>query len=268
MDELIKSEVIPHSGLVYLSRTRALHHDEVNLTYHKQLVTVEELRRTANAKLTILAALTEAAARNLMDVLYPGDEKPHWNNNYLFDGYFKTKEEMIQNPKKFRAQHTEGSTANLKRTDKTRNAEIERVNNTIEAKQDEINATLVMVVMSNITKVIDDEIARHNKEVKDRLKKWVLDDGINEDWIVDNLYTEEQKAIHAMNNEQEKALYERIKALQAEHADVTQQKNRRRRSVFQKAVLEWTANIPELHTYVEELDIEKAHDRQLTFLTL
>jgi hypothetical protein len=268
MEELIKVEVIPHTGLSYLYRTRTLHHDEVEIKYSKQLVTVEELRRRSYARLTVVASLTEATGRKLMDIFYPEGEQPHWNSDKLFDGYFKTKEDMITNPKRFHAQHSEPSTANLKRTDKTRDAEIERVNSIIEAEQDNINARLVESAMIKVTEKIDAEMEAHNKEVREKIKHWLMQDGINEDWIINNLYSNEQRDNHRLDEMRAEDLYKHIKEFQEEYSSVVNQKNTRKRTVFKENLLTWAANAPELVSFIDELDINQAHDREIRFLSL
>jgi hypothetical protein len=266
--DLIRKVNVEHTDLYYLSRTRAVKDDEVDMSYqHREVPEDYNYSHETWGYLSVSVNPNLELSKYLLDLFHPeGDGIP--TGCPLFDSYFHQREKVIENPKVFICDYKEKSTVNLKRSDKTRKAEAQRVNELLRDKKDSMFNELQVGAMGLFALAIDSAVERHNAYVKDYLERYIMKDGINHEWVVENLYTEEQ----ALKDEEQQAelaeLSAQITTLRDKHRAIRQEKNGQRRFILQQHFIKWTEKIPEFQQFVQGLPIEEAVDNEVRMISL
>jgi cysteinyl-tRNA synthetase len=176
--------------------------------------------------------------------------------NTLFDSYFDTRIQVIANPRNFITRHEVPSTIHLKRSQQTKEAEAERVNALINDDLYNIKYRLKDEALKLFEEAIDNEVKKHNDEVTQTLSRYVMDEGVSEKWIVQELYTAEQVSEHAAQVSVLAVLDEKIKELQQQRRNIRKAKNLNRRHVIRNHLLKWSKGIPEIQIFLRDLPVE------------
>jgi hypothetical protein len=270
--DLLNQIKIPNTELYWLERVREIHHDDYDITQNKKHIP-EDYNYSAETYGSVTACVTPTAklSEYLLDLMHPVKEgEGHYipNNSKLWDAWTRTREKAIEDPSQFHAHYKEHSTINRKRSPETKAKEAQRVNKAIDDNIDELNYQMREVAVGLLTHAIDEEVKRHNEAVKDTVKRWVMDNGVGEEWIVKNLYSDSQKIKHKAQTEAMEELNKQIDELRGKYRELKKLKNDQRRFAMQLALIEWTKDIADLQVYVQELPLDEAIDQDISMVLM